>query len=489
MSTATISSLLSTTGLPLTSSSFASHLDSLPLNHQTGLTSTRDLYEIPTRKEMGAEGGDAASPAIYMAGNSLGLLPKETKVLINEELDVWGSRAVLGHFSHPQSRPWKSIDETVTPSLASIVGAASSSEVACTSTLTSNLHNLFVTFYQPEKEGKRKKILMEGKAFPSDQYAVQSHLDLHGLSLEEGLIELDPREGEGTLRTEDVLRAIEEQGEEIALVWFSGVQYYSGQVFDLEAITKAGQAKGCIVGFDLAHAVGNVTLKLHDWGVDFAVWCHYKYLNAGPGAVAGLFVHSKWEDQTTRPRLSGWWGHAPSTRFSMPSTFQPIPGAQGYQHSNPPLLSLIPLIASLNTIDLAGGFPALRERSKLLTGYLLALLKSSPRLKEGGFSVITPLGENEGFDGNGDGVEARGAQLSLRFEGVKEGERGGRERMKRVFEGLVRKGVMGDEREPEVIRFAPIPLYTTFEEVRMVAVYLEEVLQEEEDEEEKTRRS
>ncbi|CED84498.1 kynureninase [Phaffia rhodozyma] len=433
----------------------------------------REAFQLPKKKDMGASLGDLDEPCVYMAGNSLGLQPTLARELIQQEMDVWSSKAVLGHFDHPHDRPWKSIDDKVVPALKAVVGASTESEVACTSTLTSNLHNLFVTFFRPE--GKRTKILVEGKAFPSDQYAVQSQLDLHSLdSL--SLIELFPREGEGNLRTEDILSVIEEQGDEIALVWLSGVQYYTGQVFDMESIAKAGKTKNCIVGFDLAHAVGNVPLKLHDWNVDFAVWCSYKYLNSGPGAVGGMFVHSKW-DEAKLPRLSGWWGHDKTTRFTMPSTFKPIAGAQGYQHSNPPLLSLIPLIASLETLNKAGGLPAVRIRSTLLTGYLLLLLRSSKfflaeNAKEDkgrevkiGFAILTPENEQE-----------RGAQLSLKIVG-----RGGREGggMKRVFEGLVRRGVVGDEREPEVIRISPIPLYNTFEDVRQVVSALDKSLEEE----------
>ncbi|SCV70382.1 BQ2448_1776 [Microbotryum intermedium] len=435
----------------------------------------------PNRSSAAPSERDSES-SVYLAGNSLGLMPNSTPKLIQEELEAWKSQGVLGHVEHPYERPWVKIDEIVTPTLAEIVGAKPS-EVACMGSLTSNIHILFTTFYRPTSD--RHKILYEGKAFPSDQYAFASQAEMRGLA-SSSLLPMDPRPHEYTLRTEDILQMIEEQGDSIAIICFGAVQYYSGQWFDMETITKAGHAKGCLVAFDCAHAVGNVPIRLHDWGVDFAAWCSYKYLNAGPGGIAGLYVHERWAD---KKRLAGWWGHDSSTRFAMPNVFAPNPGAAGWQLSNPSVLDVISLYSSLQVFKSVGSsgssstgggrapegeaksapfMAILRHRSLLLTGYLEALLKQSPHyvgierlgstdLKQIKFTLITPADPEE-----------RGAQLSLLFDPP--------EAMDAIFDGLRSVGVLGDERRPGVIRLAPVPLYNSFRDAHKAATCLDEVI-------------
>lgn len=383
---------------------------------------------------------------VYLCGNSLGLQPKQTKEFVNVELDKWAKRGVVGHFDDSE-RPWVDIGDTCVEASAKVVGAKPV-EVAIMNSLTVNLHLLLISFFRPT--AKRYKILLEGKAFPSDHYAVESQLKLHGLDPKTSMILAWPREGENTLRNEDIIRLIEEHGESLAVVIFSGVQFYTGQLFDLEGITKAGHAQGAIVGFDLAHAVGNVHLKLHDWGVDFACWCTYKYLNAGPGGIAGLFVHEKFASDFSIPVLSGWWGHNPKTRFEMKNDFEPSLGAARYQLSNPPVLQTVSLLASLNVFSQTT-MEALRGKSLLLTSYLEHLLQTrvidSISKTQGGEPILRLLTPSD--------PAQRGCQLSLLF----------RDRIKPVFEQLEKRGIIVDMREPNVLRVAPAPLYNTYHDV------------------------
>ncbi|KAF9567548.1 kynureninase [Agrocybe pediades] len=407
----------------------------------------------------------------YLCGNSLGLLSKTASTLVQDELSVWGSRAVVGHFSHPKNRPWTKCCDPVNVLLAELLGA-NEIEVACMGTLTNNLHLMMDSFYKPTST--RYKILCEAHAFPSDQYAFQSQAIAHGLDPKTAILELSPREGEYTLREEDILATIEKEGDSIALVLFSGIQYYTGQWFPMENITKAAKDKGCICGWDLAHAIGNVPLSLHDWNVDFAVFCTYKYVNSGPGGIAGLFVHDKWHE-VERPKFAGWWGHELTTRFEMPPTFQPIKGAQGFQQSNPSALTVAALLGSLQVFKGAGMMGPIRERSVQLTAALENLLKKSKyfvpptaeivvRAAKGDsgadlkrkFTIITP-----------EDSSARGAQLSLLFLPIGSGT------MQLVFDYLTEHGVIGDERQPDVIRLAPAPLYNTLKDCERAAEVLE----------------
>ena len=366
-----------------------------------------------------------------MCGNSLGLQPKRTKEFLNQELEDWATFGVEGHF-HAKN-PWMPYHEFLTESYAKIVGAKPT-EVVAMNTLTVNLHLMMVSFYQPTE--KRHKIIIEGDAFPSDIYAVESQIKHHGLSPATSLIKLRPRDGESAIRTEDIQTIIEREGDEISLIMLGGVNYYTGQVFDFENITKLGHAKGINVGFDLAHAAGNIKLELHKWGVDFAVWCSYKYLNSGPGSVAAAFVHER-HHSTNLNRFAGWWGHNKEDRFKMPDSFNPIQSAEGWQLSNPPILSLAAIRASLSIFDEVG-MDKLVAKSKELTNYLLYLLNT---IDTDRIEIITP--------------EERGCQLSIR---VQNGN-------KTLFDSITEKGVVADWREPDVIRVAPIPLYNSFQDV------------------------
>ncbi|EJF65981.1 kynureninase [Dichomitus squalens LYAD-421 SS1] len=438
------------------------------------LSAFRDEFVIPTFRQMNATAVSAEladQPCTYLCGNSLGLLPKRAKKLVQEELEVWGTRAVEGHFDHPHGRSWMYIADTVHPYFADLVGA-SESEVACMGTLTANLHLMLNAFYKPTQD--RYKILCEAKAFPSDQYAFATQVASRGLDPSDAIIELSPRPGEHTLRTADILSAIARAGPSIALVLLPGVQFYTGQYFAIADITAAARAQGCVCGWDLAHAVGNVPLALHAWGVDFAVWCTYKYLNGGPGAIGGLFVHARHADLPVAQ--AGWWGHEPATRFDMPPRFQAIRGAQGFQQSNPSVLATAALLGAVRVFRDAGGMERLRARSERLTGYLEALLKASrfyaepvqafeKEKEELRVSIITPSNPAE-----------RGAQLSLVFLPT------GRGIMPRVLKGLEARGVVGDSRKPDVIRLAPAPLYNTFEDVEQAVGVLDEVLGEVEQE-------
>ncbi|KAH9946003.1 kynureninase [Epithele typhae] len=437
----------------------------------------RDEFVVPTMREVKAskvavELADAG--CTYMCGNSLGLMSKRTKQLVEEELAVWATRGVEGHFDHPHGRNWKDIADLVTPHFAQIVGAKES-EVACMGTLTANLHLMINSFYKPTRE--RYRILCEDHAFPSDQYAFATQVAAHGFDPDDAVLALAPRPGEFTLRTEDILRTLAEQGDTVALVLFSGVQYYTGQLFAVAEVTAAARAAGCAVGWDLAHAAGNVPLRLHDWGPDFAVWCTYKYLNSGPGGIAGLFVHERWADLPIRQ--AGWWGHDRATRFAMPPRFAAIRGAQGFQQSNPSALATAALLGALAPFAAAGYMAPLRARSLALTGRLEALLHRSrfwvpvaraaafgqgakeEQQQKVGVTSITPADPAQ-----------RGAQLSLLFVPA------GRGVMPRVLAGLEARGVIVDARRPDVIRVAPAPLYNTMEDVERAAAAIEEVLVE-----------
>lgn len=398
------------------------------LDRQDPLRGFRQKFLLPTYLE---------TPGIYLVGNSLGLQPRETKKIILEELKDWETLGVEGHV-HAR-RPWVSYHHFTKGILAALVGAKTS-EVVAMNQLTVNLHLMMVSFFRPQ--GTRCKILTEAGAFSSDQYAFESQLLFHGLDPKDCLIELKPREGEFTLRTEDIVTAIEEHSHELALVIFGAVQYYTGQFFDIKAITTAARKAGAIVGFDLAHAVGNTMLNLHRDEVDFAVWCSYKYLNSGPGAIAGAFVHEKHSRRFDLPRFAGWWGHTEKERFKMKKGFRPMPGVDGWQLSNVPILQAAAHLASLEIFKEAG-MKALRKKSVALTGYLEFLLLQLDPAEET-FMIITPRNPKE-----------RGCQLSLLMK----------RKGKSVFKRLVEDGVYADWREPDVIRIAPVPLYNSFEDV------------------------
>ncbi|KAI9207467.1 pyridoxal phosphate-dependent transferase [Polychytrium aggregatum] len=391
--------------------------------------------------------------AIYLCGNSLGLQPIRTKALLDQELQIWAQCGVHGHFNHQFDRPWVSIDDNVIEESARIVGAEPD-EVAIMNSLTVNVHLLMVPFYRPTTE--RFKIIMEGKAFPSDYYAIESQVKFHGLDPKTTIVEIDPRDGEYALRTEDILATIRREGSSTALVLISGIQYYTGQFFDIEAIAQAAREQGCLIGVDLAHAVGNVPLELHRWQVDFACWCSYKYLNSGPGGIGGAFVHSKHAGDSSLSRFAGWWGTNPATKFQMSHEFEPIAGAAGYRLSNPSVLATIALLGSLQVFaetDMA----SLRHKSVRLTAYLELLVEHLQDKYPGRLRIITPLDESQ-----------RGCQLSLLF--LEEG------RMMPVFERLLEHGVVCDERKPDVIRVAPAPLYNSFADVYQFFRCLDEAL-------------
>ena len=404
------------------SANFATELDA-----RDSLKNFRDKFYIPKQ----SDGEDV----LYFTGNSLGLQPKRTREYIEQELRDWETLAVDGHL-HAKN-PWLPYHEFLSEKMARVVGAKPIETVVMNS-LTVNLHLLMVSFYRPTS--KKHKIVIEKGAFPSDQYAVGSQIKFHGFDVEDSLLELKPREGETILRTEDIEKTILENGDSIALVLLGGVNYYTGQKFDFQRITEVGQRIGATVGFDLAHAAGNVELKLHDWNADFAAWCSYKYLNAGPGAVAGVFVHERHAENFDLPRFAGWWGHDKETRFLMRPKFVPMRGAEGWQLSNPPILQLAALRASLDIFDEAG-MKNLIEKSKRLTAFLEFLLGE---IEDERISVITPTNPEE-----------RGCQLSIRVKNAD----------KNLYRQITEKGVVADWREPDVIRVAPVPLYNTFSDV------------------------
>ena len=377
--------------------------------------------------------------ALYFAGNSLGLQPKTTQDYIYNELENWANYAVEAHF-HTKI-PWINYHDLFPPLLSKIVGCLPD-EIVVMNHLTVNLHLLLTTFYRPTKQ--RYKIICEAKAFPSDQYALESQVKLHGLEPDNAIIEIAPREGENNIRTEDIITAIEKHGDEIAVVLFGGINYYTGKVFDMKAITEAAHKTGAYCGFDLAHAAGNVELHLHDWNVDFACWCSYKYLNSGPGNIAGAYIHQRFIADDSLPRMAGWWGYDKESRFKMEKNFKPIPTAEGWMLSNSPIISMAAHKASLDIFEEAG-MENLIKKSKALSGYLFFILneinaKANNKILE----PITPTNENE-----------RGCQVSVLMH--KNG--------KDIYDALKKHGVIGDWRKPDVIRFSPVPLYNRFEDV------------------------
>ncbi|WP_433324053.1 kynureninase [Spirillospora sp. CA-294931] len=407
--------------------------EALRLDETDPLPTLRAEFHVPTTPV-----GEAA----YFAGNSLGLQPRAVADRLREELDDWARHGVEGHTR--AARPWISYHELLREPAARLVGALPH-EVVAMNSLTVNLHLMMASFYRPS--GDRTRIVIEDSAFPSDSYAVESQAIHHGLDPAATVVRLKPRPGEENLRTEDVAGLLEREGHRVALVMLGGVNYLTGQLMDLPAITKAGRAAGAVVGWDLAHAAGNVPLRLHDWDVDFAAWCSYKYLNSGPGAVAGCFVHERHTGDPSVPKLAGWWGTDPTTRFRMGPRFSPPASADAWQLSNPPILAMAPVLASLEIFDRVG-MDALRAKSERLTAYLSARLAP-------GAEIITPADPS-----------ARGSQLSLRVKDAG---------------GLVRRleetaGVVADAREPDVLRLAPAPLYTTFHDCHRAAEALAPLL-------------
>lgn len=400
------------------------------LDEKDELKSFRNKFYIPIVN---------GKECIYFTGNSLGLQPKTTQDYVVNELEDWANFGVEGHF-HAR-RPWMPYHEIFPKQLSKIVGCREN-EVVVMNSLTVNLHLLMVSFYRPTKE--RYKIICEAKAFPSDQYALETQVRFHGFDPEEAIVEVRPREGEHTIRLEDVVSTIKLHSQSTALVLFGGVNYYTGQLFDIKRITEAAHSIGAYAGFDLAHAAGNVALKLHDWNVDFACWCSYKYLNSGPGGVAGAYIHEKHAADTSMPRFAGWWGYTKETRFKMEKGFEAIPTAEGWQLSNAPILSMAAHKAALDIFEEAG-MEKLHTKRKQLAAYLHYILADiNSRQSEKVIEVITPGNEEE-----------RGCQVSMLM--LKNG--------KPIFDELTRQGVIADWREPNVIRAAPVPLYNSFEDI------------------------
>ena len=397
---------------------FAQHLDAVdPLGKY------RDEFHFPQVKD---------KDVIYFTGNSLGLQPKRTQKFVDDIMTDWKDLAVEGHF-HAE-KPWWDYHERLAVPLAKVVGAKPE-EVSVMNTLTVNLHMLLVSFYRPNK--KRFKIICEEKAFPSDQYMLKSQVEFHGFDPHTAIVEVKKRPGENFWHTQDVIDKINEVGDELALVLIGGVNYYNGQVFNMEAITKAAKAQGAFVGWDLAHAAGNVALNLHEWGVDFAAWCSYKYMNSGPGNASGIFVNEKYLDNNEIPRFEGWWGTKKETRFLMKPEFEPMENADAWQVSNPPVLSLAPYLASLEMFQEVG-METLISKRKLIVAYLEFILQEIDKETDGSFEIITP--------------EDRGCQLSVFLHG----------QGKELFTFLMENGVVTDWREPNVIRLAPAPFYCSF---------------------------
>jgi kynureninase len=400
------------------------------LDDKDSLKHFREKFFIPQH-----EGKDC----VYFTGNSLGLQPKTTGKYVQQELDDWASLGVEGHFQ--AKNPWMPYHEIFPKQLSKIIGCKEN-EVVVMNSLTVNLHLLMVSFYRPSKQ--RYKIICEAKAFPSDQYAFETQAKYHGFNPADAVIEVSPREGENTIRTEDILSTIKQHGDSVAVVLFGGVNYYTGQLFDMKIITDAAHAVSAYAGFDLAHAAGNAELHLHDWNVDFACWCSYKYLNSGPGGVAGAYINEKHVTNKELPRFAGWWGYKKDTRFKMEKGFDPIPTAEGWQLSNAPILSMAAHKASLDIFDEAG-IDNLHAKRKQLAAYLHFVINDiNSRQTEKLIEVITPANENE-----------RGCQVSMLM--LKNG--------KEIFNELTNQGVIADWREPNVIRIAPVPLYNSFEDV------------------------
>ena len=401
------------------------------------LKAFRDEFYFP--KHNGKE-------VIYFTGNSLGLQPKTVASYIQQELDDWANLGVEGHFH--AKHPWMPYHEFFTKQLTDLVGAKEN-EVVAMNQLTVNIHLLLASFYRPTKE--RYKIICEAKAFPSDQYALETQVRHHGLNPEDSIIEVHPREGEYLIREEDIIQTIQQHADSLALVFWGGVNYYSGQLFDMQAITKAAHAVGAYAGFDLAHAAGNVRLQLHEWNADFATWCSYKYLNSGPGGVSGVYIHEKHATNIDMPRLAGWWGHDKQTRFLMEKGFRAIPTAEGWQLSNAPVLSMAAHKASLDIFEKAG-WERLHAKREKLSEYLHLIMSEVNRsFDEPVLKVITP-----------DDPAKRGCQLSMLM--LKDG--------KKIFNALTEQGVIADWREPNVIRIAPVPLYNSFEDIYRFATIL-----------------
>ena len=384
---------------------------------------------------------------IYLCGNSLGLQPKKTSNYVKQELESWANLGVEGHSKAKNA--WMTYHDMLTANMAKIVGAKQS-EVVIMNTLTVNLHLLMVSFYQPTKT--KYKIVVEADAFPSDKYAVESQLKFHGINPEDGLILWKPRDGEELCRFEDLEKIMKEQGESIALIMIGSTNYYSGQSFPLKKITQLGHSHSCMVGFDLAHGAGNIQPNLHESGADFAVWCTYKYLNSGPGSLGGCFIHERHENNKKLNRFAGWWGHNKDTRFNMRKEFDAIPGAEGWQLSNPPILSMAPIRASLDTFAEAG-FENIRKKSVRLTNYLEFLIED---INNESIHIITPKNPEE-----------RGCQLSIQVKNAD----------KSLFDKITEAGIIADWREPDVIRVAPAPLYNNFEDVFHFAERLKTVLE------------
>ena len=406
----------------------------LELDNKDPLLSYNNKFHFPVQEN--------GNKHIYLCGNSLGLQAKITESYVKQELDDWKALGVEGHF-HAQN-PWLPYHEFLSESYSKIVGSKKS-EVIAMNTLSVNLHLMMVSFYRPNET--KNKIIIEGDAFPSDIYAVESHMKHHGIDPSESLIKLRPREGEVIIRLEDIINVIEQNSESVSLIMLGGVNYYTGQLFDMKKITQVAHNYGILVGFDLAHAVGNVLLSLHDWNVDFAVWCSYKYLNSGPGSVAGAFIHERHHNKNLE-RFAGWWGHDKESRFKMPDQFQPIQTAEGWQLSNPSILSLAAVRASLSLFDEVG-MSQLITKSKNLTSYLVFLLNQIPTDR---INIITP--------------EQRGCQVSI---SVKNGN-------KDLFNEITKRGVIADWREPDVIRVAPVPLYNSYLDVYNFYQVLKEIL-------------
>ena len=405
---------------------------------EDSLSYLRDQFHIP--KDI--KGNDW----LYFTGNSLGLQPKNTQKYIQQELDDWANLGVEGHFE--AKNPWLNYHEFLTGNMAEIVGAKPL-EVVVMSTLTANLHMLMVSFYQPTK--KKYKIVIESDAFPSDRYAVQSQLKFHGFDAKEGLIEWSPRKGEELLNIKDLEAIVAEHGDEIALLLIGGVNYYTGQYLDLKRIAEIGHSKECFVGIDLAHGAGNISPELHNSGVDFAAWCTYKYLNAGPGSLGGVFVHEKHAKNKNLPRFSGWWNHNKKTRFNMRQPFDVMEGAEGWQLSNPPILSMAAIKASLDMF-VEVGMENLREKSEKLTGYFEFLIN---QIDSDDIKIITPSNPKE-----------RGCQLSIQVKNAD----------KSLHQRLTDNNIISDWREPDVIRCAPVPMYNSFEDVYRMTTILQTLL-------------
>ncbi|SEC86332.1 Kynureninase [Tenacibaculum sp. MAR_2009_124] len=418
---------------------FKNTLDyAIQLDKEDKLAHLREEFHIPKDKD----GNDW----LYFTGNSLGLQPKKTRGYIQQELDDWANYGVEGHFEG--ETPWLPYHEFLTDKMAKVVGAKPL-EVVVMNTLTTNLHLLMVSFYRPTK--KKYKIVIESDAFPSDRYAVGSQLKFHGFDTEEGLIEWKPREGEELLRIEDLENIVEEEGDEIALLLIGGVNYYTGQYLDLKKIADIGHAKDCVVGIDLAHGAGNISPKLHKSGVDFAAWCTYKYLNSGPGSLGGLFVHEKHADNKELPRFAGWWNHNKETRFNMRQPFDVMDGAEGWQLSNPPILSMAAIRASLDMFEEVG-MKDLREKSEKLTGYFEYLIG---QIETDRIRIITPSNPKE-----------RGCQLSIQVKNAD----------KNLHKKLTENNIITDWREPDVIRCAPVPMYNSFQDVFKMVEILKDLL-------------